>query len=782
MPLVVPEKKAIALKLRNPAKITTVIPDARVMNWKGVPITLVPHRLDETLILKNLGHDVPSPVQYYYHWSGQYQPFEVQRVTVDMLTLHTRAFVLNDMGAGKTISTLWALDYLRQKQRISRALIVAPLSTLERAWGDEVFRNFPHLNVAILHGSRAKRLKLLADLDYDLYVVNHDGMEIIAEDLAERPDIDLVIIDELAVLRNAQTNRWKAANEICNKQRPGNIVRRVWGLTGTPTPNAPTDAYAQVKLLAPDRIPFGFGRFKDQVMQQISQYVWVPRVNAQEVVAQYMHPSVRFALEDCVELPELVYIDRDAPMSADQAKAYNQMMNMLATEVANGEILAVNEGVKASKLIQIACLKHDTLVLTLSGWKPICRVSREDMVWDGEEWVSQDGAMFMGVKPVIECYGIEMTADHKVLTDRGWLAAGEVNGESSERPDRAAVRLPYGHRASRDDNGGHAMRDMVVPMRLREPGGAQEPVSSDKTPADSAQLRVPSWQRDPQNVENARVQHLVEAETTLPVAPRQGLAQIRRTWNQGLRAVGKFVRGVLPRHGSAPAGAYFGPGKQRRPVLPGELPVGNAVGAGEKPEAEVYDLINCGPRSRFVALGNDGPLIVHNCGVAYDVDGTERVAGAEGRVAVVKELVEESASGKAIVFCPFRSVVAYVTQQLRKTGHTVASIDGGTSKSERDRIFSQFQSGQDLQVIVAIPSCMAHGITLTAASTTIWYAPVTSNEIFTQANARCHRPGQKHKCVVAMIGGTPIERKYYKRLKEKQSAQGLLLELLRTST
>ena len=210
--------------------------------------------------------------------------------------------------------------------------------------------------------------------------------------------------------------------------------------------------------------------------------------------------------------------------------------------------------------------------------------------------------------------------------------------------------------------------------------------------------------------------------------------------------------------------------------------MGNAVGAGEKPEAEVYDLINCGPRSRFVALGNDGPLIVHNCGVAYDVDGTERVAGAEGRVAVVKELVEESASGKAIVFCPFRSVVAYVTQQLRKTGHTVASIDGGTSKSERDRIFSQFQSGQDLQVIVAIPSCMAHGITLTAASTIIWYAPVTSNEIFTQANARCHRPGQKHKCVVAMIGGTPIERKYYKRLKEKQSAQGLLLELLRTST
>lgn len=529
--LVIPKERAVALKLKNPSKVTAVIPDAKVMNWRGIPITLIPHRLDETLVLRNHGIDVPSPVQYYYEWSGQYQPFAVQRTTVDMLTIHRRAFCLNDMGSGKTISTLWAFDYLRQKKQVKRAMIVAPLSTLERAWGDEVFRNFPHLNYAVLHGSRAKRLKLLADKSFDLYIVNHDGMEIVCDDLAQRHDIDLIVIDELAVLRNASTDRWKAANEICNKhqwvvkQKDGTQypkVRRVWGLTGTPTPNAPTDAYAQVKLLAPERIPFGFGRFKDQVMKQISQYVWVPREDAQKIVAEYMYPSVRFSLEDCVDLPELVHVDRDAPLSPDQAKAYNQMMNQLATEMAEGEIIAVNEGVKASKLIQISC------------------------------------------------------------------------------------------------------------------------------------------------------------------------------------------------------------------------------------------------------------------GVAYDVDGIERVTGADARVNVVKELVEESTSGKTIVFVPFRSVVSYVTEKLRKAGYKVESIDGSTSKRERDRIFTEFQQGRELQVIVAIPSCMAHGITLTAASTIVWYAPVTSNEIFTQANARCHRPGQKHKCVVAQISGTPIERKYYKRLKEKQSAQGLLLDILKT--
>lgn len=521
--LVIPQHQAVALKLRNPNKVTTSVPTAKIMDWRGQQITLVPHRLDETLILRNLGFNVPSPVQHGYAWSGQYQPFDVQRTTVDMLTIYPRGFCLNDMGSGKTISTLWAYDYLREKNRVTRALIVAPLSTLERAWGDEVFLNFPHLNCAVLHGSRKKRLSLLEDRSFDLYVINHDGLEIIEEALEDRDDIDLIIIDELAVFRNAQTTRWKMANTVCNKQKPNNIVRRVWGLTGTPTPNAPTDAYAQIKLLAPERIPFGFGRFKDRVMQQISQYVWVPRPDAQQIISEYMHPSVRFSLEDCVQLPELVHVERNAPLSSDQAKAYNSMMNQLAAEVASGDIVAVNEGVKASKLIQIAC------------------------------------------------------------------------------------------------------------------------------------------------------------------------------------------------------------------------------------------------------------------GVAYDIDGVERVIGGESRLRVVKELVEESTSGKSIVFVPFRSVVRYVAENLRKEGYRVESIDGGTSKSERDRIFSEFQKGKELQIIVAIPSCMAHGITLTAASTIIWYAPVTSNETFTQANARCHRPGQKHKCVVAAISGTPIERKYYRRLKEKQSAQGLLLEILRTS-
>jgi SNF2 family DNA or RNA helicase len=74
---------------------------------------------------------------------------------------------------------------------------------------------------------------------------------------------------------------------------------------------------------------------------------------------------------------------------------------------------------------------------------------------------------------------------------------------------------------------------------------------------------------------------------------------------------------------------------------------------------------------------------------------------------------------------------------------------------------------------------MSHGLTLTAASTIVWFAPVTSNEIYQQANARITRPGQKHNQLIVNIDASEVERRIYTRLQKKQSMQGLLLETLR---
>jgi SNF2 family DNA or RNA helicase len=470
-------------------------------------------------VLRNLGFEVPEPMPIHYDWpkvSGRHPPFSAQLDTASFLSMNSRAFCLNGMGTGKTNSALWAYDYLRRTKTVNKVLVVCPLSTMERTWADSAFQTFPHLDCVVLHGTRERRNKLLAQ-DVDIYVINIDGLSTIKDALAKRPDIDLIVVDELALARNSGTDRWKILNTICNKQAP----RRVWGMTGSPTPNAPTDAWAQCKLVTPDNptMPKYFSAFRDRVMRQITPFKWAARQDANEAVYQMMQPAIRFSLDDCVDLPEQTFITRDVALTPEQNKAYKDMLNKLSTEYAGGQILAVNEAVKANKLIQIAC------------------------------------------------------------------------------------------------------------------------------------------------------------------------------------------------------------------------------------------------------------------GVAYGTDGEHVVIPSKPRMDVLKEVIEES-EGKVIVFVPLTGALESVASELRKD-FTVETVHGGTSKTERDRIFSEFQRGLDPRVLVANASTMSHGLTLTAATTIVWYAPVHSNETYEQACARVRRPGQTRTTVIVHIAGTDVERRVYKRLQDKQSMQGVLLDMMK---
>lgn len=513
------EKKAVLLKLKHPERVTTVIPSAVMVSYQGGKVVAVPHRPDETRVLRNLGFEVPDPMPIHYAWpkvSGKYDPFEAQRETASFLSMHSRAFCLNDMGTGKTNSALWSYDYLRRTKQVKRMLVVCPLSTMERTWGDSVFQTFPHLNATVLYGTRDRRQKLLKQ-PADVYIINIDGLATIKDELKTRDDIDLIVIDELALARNSSTERWKTLNEICNKQ----FSRRVWGMTGSPTPNAPTDAWAQCKLITPDNsdLPKYFGKFRDLVMRQLTQFKWIARPDANDTVYHMMQPSIRYSLDDCVDLPEQMILTRDVEMTDEQKKAYKDMLSKLATEYAGGQILAVNEAVKANKLIQIAC------------------------------------------------------------------------------------------------------------------------------------------------------------------------------------------------------------------------------------------------------------------GVAYGTNGEEVVIPAKPRLDALKELIDES-SGKVIVFVPLTAALETVAKELSKDW-SVEIVHGETSKSERDRIFASFQKTDDPRVLVANAATMSHGLTLTAATTIVWYAPVHSNEIYEQACARVRRPGQTKTTVIAHIAGSDVERRVYKRLQDKQSMQGILLEMMK---
>jgi SNF2 family DNA or RNA helicase len=249
------------------------------------------------------------------------------------------------MGTGKTLSALWAADYLKQQGVVNRVLIVSPLSTLDVVWGREIFTNFPHRSYAVLHGTSDKRRKLLDD-PKDFYILNHHGLKVLEQELIDRPDINLIIFDELAVLRNAQTGLWRSAKKILGPDR------WAWGLTGSPTPQAPTDAFGLAKLLKPENVPFSFTRFKNDIMMQCGPFKWVARKNAEQAVARVLSPSIRYALRDCVDLPETIVQYRTVEMTKEQKEHYTKLLKECVTEVRGNAVTAVNAAVLLGKLIQ----------------------------------------------------------------------------------------------------------------------------------------------------------------------------------------------------------------------------------------------------------------------------------------------------------------------------------------------------------------------------------------------------------------------------------------------
>mgnify|MGYP003344525174 FL=1 len=514
--LVVEKAKTLALKLNNPNRVLDSIPTAKTVEVRGVPLVLTPHSLDEVRVLRNLGINAPSPILHYYNWCGQYTPYEHQRQTAAFLTLHPRGLVLNEIGTGKTQSSLWAADYLMKIGAVKKVLILSPLSTLERVWGDAIFTGFHHRKFVVLHGTAERRKKLL-NTEADFYIINHDGFPIISEQAHGK--FDLIIVDEAAVLRNPSTQRFK----VFRKWMDNNNSTPLWLMTGTPTPNDPTDAWALAKLVNSPYCTKTFTSFREQVMMKIAQWKFVPRPEAVDIVKHILQPAVRYTREECFDLPDTVIQTRQVELTAEQKKHYTQMLRHFVTEMSQeGTITAVNEAVKIQKLVQIAC------------------------------------------------------------------------------------------------------------------------------------------------------------------------------------------------------------------------------------------------------------------GVAYGDDGRNIELDCTPRINLVKEVIEE-AGEKVIVFVPLTGTLHMLEKELSKHW-TVGVVNGEVSSSKRNQIFHDFQHEKHPHVLLAHPATMAHGLTLTSASTIVWYGPVTSNEQYVQANGRIERIGKKHTSNVIHIEATDLEYKMYERLKNKQKLQGLLLDLIQQQT
>lgn len=474
---------------------------------------IVPHGMGEYMILKHLGVDVPHPMLTYYDWTSG-KPFEVQRQTCAMLTSNPRAYVLNDMGTGKTKTALWSWDCLNKWGYAKKVLIVAPLSTLRFVWGREAFATLPKRKVAVLHGSRKHRLDLLDNPDTEIFIINHDGLRVVYDALLERDDIDTLILDELAVYRN-NSDRSKLMRKFAQR------FQWVWGMTGRPLPNKPTDVWAQCKIVTPKTVPQFFNQAREMLMTRVNQYIWIPKDDAVSRAFSMMQPSVRFALDDVTELPPAIYRTIDTELSKEQQDTYDKLAKRFQAMIQEKKITAVNAGAAMNKLLQVSL---------------------------------------------------------------GWVY------------------------------------------------------------------------------------------TTAP---------------------------------------------------------------------------------DFVKLEN------------------------KARTDALLDLVG-SAAHKVLVFVPYRHALAGLSSIFTEEGISHAVVHGDVT--DRDKIFNLFQNTSKYDVLLAHPQCVSHGLTLTAADTTIWVSPTASLETYEQANARIRRVGQLHKQQFLHLQATPVERKIYALLRGKQKVQDQLLGLFEEAT
>ena len=501
------DNKAVLLRLRHPAKVTTVIPRSQelpnnqvVVNW-GV---------DEAHTLKKLNIDVPSPIEGKYQWSGQDTPYEHQKTTSAFLTMNRRAFCFNEQGTGKTASAIWASDFLMAQGKIRRVLVICPLSIMDSAWRNDLFSFAMHRTVDVAYGAKEKRKKII-NQGSDYVIINYDGVEIVADTIA-KGGFDCIIVDEATHYKNAQTKRWKTLNKLLTDQT------WLWMMTGTPAAQSPLDAYGIAKLVNPVAVPRFFGSFRDMVMYKVTNFKWKPKETAIETVYNALQPAIRFTKEECLDLPDMVYVKREVELTRQQAKYYKELKNKMILQAAGEEITAPNAAINMSKLLQIS-----------------------------------SGAVY---------------------TD---------NGEALE-----------------------------------------------------------------------------------------------------------------------------------------------------------FDIKN--------------------------------------RYKVLREVIDES-SKKVLVFVLFKHTIDILTNKLLKDGITTEIIRGDVSAPKRTDIFHRFQTTPNPRVLVIQPQAAAHGVTLTAANTVVWWGPTSSLEIYAQANARVHRSGQDHKCTVVQLQGSAVEKRVYTLLDNRIDVHTKMIDL-----
>ena len=345
--LVVPAQRKLVMNTPEYAKVAAVIPHAKAFTMDGANLLALNHGTDESIVLKNFGFTVPPPIMSYYSWPARFPAMDHQKETSAFLTMNMKALCLNAPGTGKTLSALWAADFLMEEKLAKRVLVIAPLSTLTVVWGREIYQHLAHRSFVVLTGTRAARARKLATPGAQYFIINHDGFTHMHSELK---DFDVVIYDEATALKTPGAQRYK----IFAKWAAAH-TGRLWLLTGTPMSQSPVDVWTLARLVGSTTCPKSYTTFRDRVMYKISMFKWVARPDALDVCKSVLQPSIRYSLDECKDLPDTHYVGRKTELTPTQKKAFKEMQDQAIAVFSGGEVSAANAAIVLSKLLQISC-------------------------------------------------------------------------------------------------------------------------------------------------------------------------------------------------------------------------------------------------------------------------------------------------------------------------------------------------------------------------------------------------------------------------------------------
>lgn len=287
----------------------------------------------------------------------RYKAHEYQQKATDFIVDNERAAVFLEMGLGKTVITLTALwELLFDRFETAKALIVAPLRVARDTWPSEIGKwdHTAELDFAVAVGSEKERKTALAK-NASITIINRENVSWLIQKSGYDWDFDTVVIDELSSFKNHQAKRFKALKKV----RPH--IKRLIGLTGTPSPNGLMDLWAQYRLIdGGERLGRFIGHYRDTFFtpdkrNQHQVFTYKPRSGAERLIySKISDITLSMRTTDYLKLPSLTTVCQLVKMSGKEAKNYQELERELVATIEDKEITALNAASLAGKLCQMA--------------------------------------------------------------------------------------------------------------------------------------------------------------------------------------------------------------------------------------------------------------------------------------------------------------------------------------------------------------------------------------------------------------------------------------------